>query len=73
MSRLVLGSRNAKKLRELVALLGDLPLELTDLSPYPDAPEVVETGDTFEANARLKAAAQRYMQATDRPAKRNGR
>jgi len=25
------------------------------LSPYPDAPEVEETGTTFEANARLKA------------------
>ena len=54
--RLVLGSRNKKKLGELLQLLGDLPLELTDLSPYPDAPEVEETGDTFEANARLKAA-----------------
>jgi XTP/dITP diphosphohydrolase len=53
--RLVLGSRNKKKLGELAELLGDLPLELTDLSPYPDAPEVDETGDTFEANARLKA------------------
>ena len=53
--RLVLGSRNKKKLGELLQLLGDLPLELTDLSPYPDAPEVEETGDTFEANARLKA------------------
>ena len=54
--RLVLGSRNKKKLGELLQLLGDLPLDLTDLSPYPDAPEVEETGDTFEANARLKAA-----------------
>jgi XTP/dITP diphosphohydrolase len=55
MPRLVLGSRNKKKLGELVDLLGDLGLELTDLSPYPDAPEVEETGTTFEANARLKA------------------
>jgi XTP/dITP diphosphohydrolase len=55
MPRLVLGSRNKKKLGELVDLLGDLGLELTDLSPYPDAPEVEETGETFEANARLKA------------------
>lgn len=55
MPRLVLGSRNAKKLRELVELLGDLPLDLTDLSPYPAAPEIDETGDTFAANARLKA------------------
>lgn len=55
MPRLVLGSRNRKKLGELVDLLGDLPIELTDLSPYPAAPEVDETGDTFAANARLKA------------------
>jgi XTP/dITP diphosphohydrolase len=55
MPRLVLGSRNKKKLGELFELLGDLPLDLTDLSPYPSAPEVDETGRTFEANARLKA------------------
>ena len=55
MKRLVLGSRNKKKLRELLDLLGDLGIDLVDLSPYPDAPEVEETGDTFEANARLKA------------------
>jgi XTP/dITP diphosphohydrolase len=53
--RLVLGTRNKKKLKEMVALLGDLPLELTDLSPYPDAPEVDETADTFIGNAILKA------------------
>ena len=56
MPRLVLGSRNKKKLGELVDLLGDLDIELTDLSPYPDAPEVEETETTFEANARLKAS-----------------
>ena len=38
MPRLVLGSRNKKKLREMVELLGDLDLELSDLSPWPDAP-----------------------------------
>jgi XTP/dITP diphosphohydrolase len=55
MMRLVLGSRNKKKLGELLELLGDLPIELTDLSPYPAAPEVDETGTTFEENALLKA------------------
>ena len=55
--QLVLGSRNNKKLGELKALLGDLPLELFDLSPYPEAPEVEETGATFEENAKLKATA----------------
>jgi XTP/dITP diphosphohydrolase len=56
MPRLVLGSRNKKKLGELRDLLGDMPVELTDLSPYSNAPNVEETGATFEENARLKAA-----------------
>jgi XTP/dITP diphosphohydrolase len=55
MTRLVLGSRNKKKLKEMLALLGDLPLDLTDLTPYPEAPEVEETAGTFVGNATLKA------------------
>jgi XTP/dITP diphosphohydrolase len=55
MIRLVLGSRNKKKLKEMVALLGDLPLDLTDLTPYPNAPDVEETAETFVGNATLKA------------------
>lgn len=55
MTRLVLGSRNKKKLREMIDLLGDLGFDLTDLSPYPHAPEVDETADTFLGNATLKA------------------
>lgn len=55
MPRLAIGSRNPKKLLELRDLLGDLPVELTDLSPWPDVPDVEETGQTFEENARLKA------------------
>ncbi len=53
---LVLGTRNAKKRREIEEILGDLPLTLHDLSQYPAAPEVEEDGATFEANARKKAA-----------------
>lgn len=54
---LMLATRNAKKRREIVDILGDLPLELGDLSDQPDVPEVEETGTTFEENARLKAVA----------------
>lgn len=54
--RLVLGTRNRKKREEIVEILQDLGLEFGDLSEYPSAPEVVEDGDTFEANARKKAA-----------------
>jgi XTP/dITP diphosphohydrolase len=56
MAMLVLGTRNAKKRREIEEILGDLGLELRDLGQFPDAPEVVEDGATFEDNARKKAS-----------------
>jgi XTP/dITP diphosphohydrolase len=39
----------------MIDLLGGLGFDLTDLTPYPDAPEVEETADTFVGNATLKA------------------
>ena len=62
MARLVIGSRNAKKLLELQELLGDLGIELADLSARADIPDVEESGQTFEENARLKATG--YAKAT---------
>jgi XTP/dITP diphosphohydrolase len=56
MATLVLGTRNAKKRKEIEEILGDLGITLQDLSMYPNVPEVVEDGDTFEANARKKAS-----------------
>jgi XTP/dITP diphosphohydrolase len=53
---LVLGTRNRKKRQEIVEILGGLGLEFGDLTEYPQAPEVEEDGDTFEANARKKAS-----------------
>jgi len=55
MRKLILGSRNKKKLRELVELLGGLGFELDNLDSYPGAPEVAETATTFAGNATLKA------------------
>jgi XTP/dITP diphosphohydrolase len=55
MPLLVVGTRNRKKLGEIVEILGDLGIALADLSGWPSAPEVEEDGDTFEANARKKA------------------
>jgi XTP/dITP diphosphohydrolase len=51
---LVIASGNAGKVREFGHLLADLGLEIR---PQPEALEVEETGTTFAANARLKAAA----------------
>jgi XTP/dITP diphosphohydrolase len=54
-SVLVVGTRNRKKCSEILEILGDLDLELRDLTHYPDAPEVIEYGATFEANSKKKA------------------
>ncbi|MEL7500526.1 MAG: RdgB/HAM1 family non-canonical purine NTP pyrophosphatase [Planctomycetota bacterium] len=56
--RLVLGTHNAKKLREMKLLLAGLPIEISSLSEIPDPIEVEETGSTFQENAELKAREQ---------------
>ena len=56
LSPLVLASRNAKKAREIADLLSRLDIKVLDLSKFPDAPEVAETGTTFAENAALKAS-----------------
>jgi XTP/dITP diphosphohydrolase len=57
--RLLLASANQGKLRELRTILHGLPVELVGLTEVGrgDPPEVEETGDTFLANALLKARA----------------
>lgn len=55
---LVLGSRNRKKLGELAELLEPHGFALKTLADFPEAIEVEETGETFAANAHLKAAVQ---------------
>lgn len=55
---LVLGTTNAGKVRELVALLAPFGIGCESLAGLPAAVEVEETGDTFAANAALKATAQ---------------
>jgi XTP/dITP diphosphohydrolase len=52
---LAVGTRNAKKFQELVEILADLPIDVSDLTAWLDAPEVVEDGKTFEENASKKA------------------
>lgn len=53
----VLATRNRNKVIELVALLGDPGITIRTLDEFPDAPDVVEDGDTCEANAVKKARA----------------
>jgi XTP/dITP diphosphohydrolase len=53
---LVLATRNPAKLRELARILGE-QVPLAGLDAFGGAPEVPETGATFEENALLKARA----------------
>jgi XTP/dITP diphosphohydrolase len=53
---LVLGTANRHKAIELADLLRPAGVELRTLADFPAVGEVVEDGDTFAANARLKAA-----------------
>jgi XTP/dITP diphosphohydrolase len=58
----VLASKNAAKVRELARILGAADsagrqIRLAGLDEFPGAPDVPETGATFEENALLKARA----------------
>ncbi len=53
----VVGTGNPHKVREISALLGDLAAAIHDAGVLAGAPDVDETGATFEENARLKAVA----------------
>jgi len=54
MQTLLIATRNEHKTREIGQMLGH-GWEVRDLSSLPHAPEVEETGLTFEENAALKA------------------
>ena len=55
MRPLLFATTNANKVREVRSLLRHAPVVLSTLADWPPLAEPEETGDTFEANARLKA------------------
>ncbi len=55
---LVLGTHNLKKRAELELLLAPFDLKLLTLADFDDAINVVEDGDSFQANATRKAVQQ---------------
>lgn len=65
---LVLATRNAGKVVELRRILSEagLRIDLVGMDAYPEVPDVVESGTTFQANALLKARA--VAEATGLPA-----
>ena len=54
--KILIATKNPGKMAELSAML-DLDIDWLSLADFPDAPEVIEDGRTFEENARKKALA----------------
>ena len=54
MPTLIIASRNAHKAEEIGAILGD-GFTVQTLAAFPDAPPVIEDGDSFAANATKKS------------------
>jgi XTP/dITP diphosphohydrolase len=63
---LLIATRNAGKTREFRAAFAPLGVEVKDLNDVAGIPEIEETGDTFAANALIKA--QTVADATGLPA-----
>jgi XTP/dITP diphosphohydrolase len=55
-TELLIATHNLGKLQEVAELLAGLPLNLRSLPDFDEIEEVEETGETFAANAELKAA-----------------
>src|SRR5213595_3554463 len=56
MQQLIVATHNRNKTREIQQILGP-EFEVRDLSAYPKISEIVESGESFEENAKLKAIA----------------
>ena len=54
--RIVLSSRNKKKIEEIAELMAPHGIELIGVNSFPDIPEVVEDADSFAGNAAKKAS-----------------
>lgn len=53
--QIVVGSRNHKKIGEIAELLAPHGIKVVGVAAFPQAPEVIEDGDSFAANAAKKA------------------
>ncbi|MDD5044660.1 MAG: RdgB/HAM1 family non-canonical purine NTP pyrophosphatase [Candidatus Omnitrophica bacterium] len=52
---LVVATKNKKKLGEIKDLLKGLKVKVTSLADYAHPPRIIENGETFKENARIKA------------------
>ena len=55
MRKLLIATRNAGKLKEISNFLSDLPIKIVSLADIGIADDVIEDGETYEENSRIKA------------------
>ena len=53
--RLVVATKNKKKLQEIKEILKDRDLKITSLADFSSPPRIIENGRTFKENAIKKA------------------
>ncbi len=63
--QIVIASKNENKVREIGQILDNININIISLNAFPEISDVEETGESFLANARLKA--EYYHQKLDRP------
>lgn len=64
MKEIVVATTNKGKVAEILLVLNKLPVTVLGLCDFPFIPEAVENGDSFVANARMKA--EHYVKHTGR-------
>ncbi len=55
MTDIVIATKNKGKIKEIKAILSPLNLNIIGLEDYPDIPQIIENGSSFEENAIIKA------------------
>ncbi len=55
--KLLIATQNTHKVEELSRLMQPYPVEIVSLLEYPEIGEIIEDGDTLQANALIKAKA----------------
>jgi XTP/dITP diphosphohydrolase len=53
--KVVLATRNQNKIKEIMAIFSDVPIQFLTVDDFPGTPEVVEDAPTLEGNAQKKA------------------
>lgn len=55
MIEIVIATKNTGKIAEFASALADLPVKVLALSDFDNIPEAIENGESFAANAEIKA------------------